>query len=135
MRLIAALICLTTTGFAAFASAQTPPRCTDSFNLYFESETAIVPDSAKGLVVAIVERIKKCPASRILVIGHVDGFETRFLPKLGADRSAVVAANLLRQMPLGARVIVTDAGYSRPARVTALGIKEPLNRRVTIEMQ
>ena len=129
--------------FALFAATpafgQTPGQaralCIDTFNVYFEPEAAAVPVSAAEILRLIAERIKKCPSGRILVTGHVDGFEIRFRPALGADRSAVVAATLLRQLPMGVRIIITDAGYTRPARKTALGIKEPLNRRVEIMLQ
>lgn len=106
-------------------------NCRFGADIYFEFGTANISNAAQDTLDALGGRLVSCNAPLIVLVGHIDAAEARSNPRLGQTRAEALAKELrtrLRNVP----VLTQDLGFSAPAKATPAGVREPLNRRVSI---
>ena len=74
-------------------------------------------------------------ASRIVIVGHADtSGSAAYNERLSDRRARTVADALVAQGVNGGAIAVDGLGETALARPTADGVREPLNRRATIDI-
>lgn len=113
----------------------TPPAACPQgdYVVYFEWDRSNLNAEALQVIDAAVARMSQCGASTVLLVGHADrsGSEAYNMPLSMRRAEAVRDALTARGVPAGA-IRLDSRGESEPARATADGVREPLNRRTAI---
>lgn len=112
------------------------PACdAREFIVYFEFDKSALTSDASAVVSAAADYSKTCGAARVVVVGHTDtSGSVAYNVKLSERRGKVVADALAGQ-GVNPNVLAVDwKGESAPAVATGDGVKEPLNRRSTIDI-
>lgn len=125
------LVALTATASPALAQQD---RCKQQIDIYFESGSANLLQSARETLLVAAGRIGACPAPLIILVAHTDSAEAKATPDIGQRRADAVAATL-RPILGDVPVLTQDLGFTQPRRPTGPDVREPLNRRVTIFVQ
>jgi OOP family OmpA-OmpF porin len=117
--------------FAVPGQASAQPKCAPAFTIYFETGSFTLNAPGEEIVETVAPRIQSS-CTRLVVTGHSDAAEARRMPTIGRRRAEAVRASLVAHGVTSTRLVVVDARFSQPARRTARGVGEPLNRRVVI---
>lgn len=111
-----------------------PPACPQAdYVVYFEWDRSDLNAEALQVIDAAAARMRGCSGPAVLLVGHADrsGSAAYNMPLSMRRAEAVRDALTARGVPAAA--IRLDArGESEPARPTADGVREPLNRRTAI---
>jgi outer membrane protein OmpA-like peptidoglycan-associated protein len=105
--------------------------CKETVDVYFESGSANLLQTARDILLITSGRVAACPAPLIIVVAHIDGAEAQTTPDIGQRRAEAVAA-ILRANLQDVPVLTQDLGFTQPRRRTAADVREPQNRRVTV---
>jgi OOP family OmpA-OmpF porin len=112
-----------------------PPVAAKTFIVFFNFDKSDLTPEAQAVVAEAAAAFKSTGSVSIAVVGHTDtvGSAAYNLP-LSQRRAASVKAGLVANgVPDGA--ISTDGrGFSEPLVATGPGVKEPQNRRATIDL-
>jgi outer membrane protein OmpA-like peptidoglycan-associated protein len=115
--------------------APQPPQ-TQEFIIYFAFDSANLDDAAKAIVKQVIAYNQSHPGIRIALAGHTDlAGSPDYNVRLSLRRADAVRAELLAQGVGADHISVTALGESQPAVPTAVGVREPLNRRVVIDLR
>ncbi|HTN40834.1 MAG TPA: OmpA family protein [Asticcacaulis sp.] len=105
------------------------------FIVYFEFDKSALTADAQSVVSAAADYAKAGNAARIVVVGHTDtSGSAAYNIKLSERRAKTVADALAGLGVDGSKLAVDWKGESAPAVATGDGVKEPLNRRSTIDI-
>jgi len=105
------------------------------FIVYFEFDKSDLTADAQAVVSAAADYAKAGNAARIVVVGHTDtSGSAAYNIKLSERRAKTVADALAGLGVDGSKLAVDWKGESAPAVATGDGVKEPLNRRSTIDI-
>lgn len=116
----------------AYAPAQDVERRTV---VYFDRDSVELAPEAAPALDYIVQALLAHPAMQARLSGHTDRTGTAEYNLATSQRMAASVARYLSQHGvLEARITVIAYGETRPAVPTKDGVREPMNRRVEIEL-
>jgi OmpA-OmpF porin, OOP family len=105
------------------------------FIVYFEFDKSFLTSDAQAIVQQAADYAKGGNATRIVVVGHADTSGSAAYNIRLSERRAKVVADALAGLGVAGSVLAVDwKGESAPAVATGDGVKEPLNRRSTIDI-
>ena len=105
------------------------------FVVYFPFDQSILTTDAQAVVQAAANYAMQGNATRIVVVGHTDtSGSARYNVRL-SERRARTVADALVGLGVNQQALAVDwKGEADPAVATGDGVKEPLNRRATIDI-
>jgi OOP family OmpA-OmpF porin len=113
-----------------------PPPAPRNFIVFFDWNSAVLTDAAKGIIRSAVDAAKSTGTARINLTGHADRSGTlRYNQGLSERRGAAVAAELRRLGLTSTNIAVVGKGETQPLVTTNDGVREPRNRRVEIVLE
>jgi outer membrane protein OmpA-like peptidoglycan-associated protein len=113
-----------------------PAPQTQEFIIYFAFDSAVLDEPAKAIVRQVIQYNQTHPNVRIALAGHTDlAGSPDYNVRLSLRRADAVRAELVNQGVSVERISVTALGESQPAVPTAPGVREPLNRRVVVDLR
>ena len=124
-------LCASVVAITATPALAQRDACKQTVDVYFESGSAVLLQSARDILFITAGRAAACPAPLFILVAHIDGAEATATPDIGQRRAEAVAA-LLRSNLQDVPVLTQDLGFSQPRRPTEPNVREPQNRRVTI---
>ncbi|WP_082496022.1 OmpA family protein [Brevundimonas sp. Leaf363] len=105
------------------------------FVVYFDWDRSDLTAEARSVVTQAANYAKSGRATRVLVVGHADtSGSAAYNIGLSNRRSRTVADALVAQGVNGGVIALDGKGETQLARATADGVREPLNRRATIDI-
>lgn len=114
------------------------PACAEPIAgiVFFEWDSAVVPDSALPTIQATAQNFAACGWRGLSVAGHTDrSGSDGYNDTLARRRADAVAQVLAAQGTAGAQVEVSSYGERTPKVPTADGERNPQNRRVEITVK
>jgi len=124
----------TTTHSDADQSTDQPYEARE-FIVYFEFDSSKLTSDALDVISAAADYARTGHAKRVVVIGHDDSFSTAEHSLLVSERRAKAIVDRLTKLGVDKSIVTIDwRGSSAPAVSTGDGVKEPLNRRATIDV-
>ena len=118
---------------AAPAPAPAPAR---TFLVFFDWDRADLTDRARQIIAEAATNARTVRSTRIEVSGHADRTGTAaYNQRLSVRRAEAVAAELVRRGIARNEITVQGFGFDRPLVPTAMGVREPQNRRVEIVLR
>jgi len=112
-----------------------PPPARREFVVYFDWDRSDLTAEAQSVVTQAANYAKSGRATRILVVGHADtSGSAAYNVGLSNRRARTVADALVAQGVNGGVISLDGKGETALARPTADGVREPLNRRATIDI-
>lgn len=117
---------------SAPATPNAPPR---QFIVFFGYNKYVLTSEAQRVISEAVQTAKEGGSASILITGHTDTMGTTgYNQRLSVRRANTVRAEMVRQgIPNGA-ITSTGRGETELLVQTADGVKEPQNRRATIDL-
>jgi outer membrane protein OmpA-like peptidoglycan-associated protein len=105
------------------------------FIVYFPFDQYVLTPEAQAVVQQAADYAKNGNATRVVVVGHTDtSGSTAYNVRL-SERRAKATADALVGLGVNSSALSVDwKGESAPAVQTGDGVKEPLNRRATIDI-
>ncbi|NBB52789.1 OmpA family protein, partial [Rhizobium sp. CRIBSB] len=105
------------------------------FVVYFDWDRSDLTAEAQSVVTRAANAAKSGRATRIVIVGHADtSGSAAYNERLSDRRARTVADALVAQGVNGGVVSVDGLGETALAKPTADGVREPLNRRATIDI-
>ena len=105
------------------------------FVVYFDWDRSDLTAEARSVVTQAANYAKSGQPTRILVVGHADtSGSAAYNVGLSNRRARTVADALVAQGVNGGVISLDGKGETQLARPTADGVREPLNRRATIDI-
>ncbi|ESQ83425.1 hypothetical protein AEAC466_12175, partial [Asticcacaulis sp. AC466] len=105
------------------------------FVVYFEFDKSDLTADAQSVVSAAADYAKAGNAARIVVVGHTDTSGSAAYNIRLSERRAKTVADALAGLGVdGSKLAVDWKGEADLAVATGDGVKEPLNRRSTIDI-
>ena len=105
------------------------------FVVYFDWDRSDLTAEAQQVVTAAANHAKSGSPTRVLIVGHTDtSGSAQYNVGLSQRRSRTVADALVAQGVSGGVIQLDARGETELARPTADGVREPLNRRATIDI-
>ncbi|UPY36489.1 OmpA family protein [Sediminicoccus sp. KRV36] len=118
---------------AAPAPAPAPAR---TFLVFFDWDRADLTDRARQIIAEAATNAATVRSTRIEVSGHADRTGTAaYNQRLSVRRAEAVAAELVRRGIARNEITIQGFGFDRPLVPTAMGVREPQNRRVEIVLR
>ena len=115
------------------APAPAPAR---TYLVFFDWDRADLTDRARQIIAEAATNAQRVGSTRIEVSGHADRTGTAaYNPRLSVRRAEAVAAELGRRGIARNQITVQGFGFDRPLVPTAMGVREPQNRRVEIVLR
>jgi len=115
--------------------APTPPPATREFVVYFDWDRSDLTAEAQSVVTQAANHAKSGRPTRILIVGHADtSGSAAYNVGLSNRRARTVADAMVAQGVNGGVISLDGKGETQLARPTADGVREPLNRRATINI-
>jgi len=112
-----------------------PAPVARQFIVYFDWDRSDLTAEAQSVVTQAANYAKSGRPTRILVVGHADtSGSAAYNVGLSNRRSRTVADALVAQGVNGGVISLDGRGETEPARATGDGVREPLNRRATIDI-
>ena len=112
-----------------------PPPQAREFIVYFPFDQSILTPEAQTVVQEAASYAQQGNATRISVVGHADTSGSAAYNVRLSERRARAVADAMVGLGVNAGIITADwRGESQPAVATGDGVKEPLNRRATIDI-
>ena len=106
------------------------------FIVYFPFDQYVLTPEAQTVVQEAASYAQAGNATRIIITGHADtSGSAAYNIRLSERRAKTVADSLVSLGVAGTALSVDWKGESQPAVATGDGVKEPLNRRATIDIQ
>ena len=103
--------------------------------VYFDWDRSDLTAEAQSVVTQAANYAKSGRPTRILVVGHADtSGSAAYNVGLSNRRARTVADALVAQGVNGGVISLDGKGETQLARPTADGVREPLNRRATIDI-
>ena len=117
---------------AAAAVVVPAPR---EFMVFFDFDKSNLTPEAREIVTAAVRTAKERGSVRIVVTGHTDTVGSfRYNQALSERRANSVKAEMVRQGMDGAMIATIGKSFSEPLVATGPGVREPQNRRASIDL-
>jgi OOP family OmpA-OmpF porin len=105
------------------------------FVVYFDWDRSDLTTEARSVIAQAASYAKSGAPTRILVVGHADtSGSAAYNIGLSNRRARTTADALVSQGIAGGVVSLDGKGETQLARATADGVREPLNRRATIDI-
>jgi OOP family OmpA-OmpF porin len=105
------------------------------FVVYFDWDRSDLTAEARSVIAQAATYAKSGQATRILVVGHADtSGSAAYNIGLSNRRARTTADALVAQGVAGGVISLDGKGETQLARATADGVREPLNRRATIDI-
>ena len=105
------------------------------FVVYFDWDRSDLTAEARSVIMAAANYAKSGQATRLLVVGHADtSGSAAYNIGLSNRRARTTADALVAQGVAGGVISLDGKGETQLARATADGVREPLNRRATIDI-
>ncbi|TCI00948.1 OmpA family protein [Roseococcus sp. SYP-B2431] len=118
---------------APVAAAPAPAR---TYLVFFDWDRADLTDRARQIIAEAATNARAVSATRIEVSGHADRTGTaQYNQRLSVRRAEAVAAELVRRGIARNEITIQGFGFDRPLVPTAMGVREPQNRRVEIVLR
>ncbi len=118
---------------AAPAPAPAPAR---TFLVFFDWDRADLTDRARQIIAEAATNARTVRSTRIEVSGHADRTgSAAYNQRLSVRRAEAVAAELVRRGIARNEMTIQGFGFDRPLVPTAMGVREPQNRRVEIVLR
>ncbi|MFN3448232.1 MAG: OmpA family protein [Roseococcus sp.] len=115
------------------AAAPAPAR---TFLVFFDWDRADLTDRARQIIAEAANNARTVGSTRIEVSGHADRTgSAAYNQRLSVRRAEAVAAELVRRGIARNQITVQGFGFDRPLVPTAMGVREPQNRRVEIVLR
>ncbi len=115
------------------AAAPAPAR---TYLVFFDWDRADLTDRARQIIAEAAQNAQRVGSTRIEVSGHADRTGTAaYNQRLSVRRAEAVAAELGRRGIARNQITVQGFGFDRPLVPTAMGVREPQNRRVEIVLR
>ncbi|MBX3476102.1 MAG: OmpA family protein [Brevundimonas sp.] len=120
---------------AAVASLIASPAAANQFLDYFEYGRAELSPRGYRMVRAVADYARHGHPSRVLIVGHMDTAEAEeFSDELSRRRAQAVATELVNLGIDPSMIEQQGRGASLLARTTPPNTPEPLNRRVSVDV-
>ena len=101
--------------------------------VYFAWDSSVLIPSSLDVVRGVAPKAKACEYNGLRLVGHADRSHTdEESTALGMARSRAVRDELVKLGMADSAISVATHGELDPAKDTADGVREPLNRRVEI---
>jgi len=105
------------------------------FVVYFPFDQYVLTPEAQQVISQAADYAKGGNATRVVVVGHADTSGSAAYNVRLSERRAKATADALVGSGLAQTALAVDwKGESQPAVATGDGVKEPLNRRATINI-
>jgi len=118
---------------APAAPAPAPAR---TFLVFFDWDRADLTDRARQIIAEAALNARSVRSTRIEVSGHADRTGTAvYNQRLSVRRAEAVAGELVRRGIARNEMTIQGFGFDRPLVPTAMGVREPQNRRVEIVLR
>jgi OOP family OmpA-OmpF porin len=118
---------------APVAAAPAPAR---TYLVFFDWDRADLTDRARQIIGEAATNARAVSATRIEVSGHADRTGTAvYNQRLSVRRAEAVAGELVRRGVARNEITIQGFGFDRPLVPTAMGVREPQNRRVEIVLR
>jgi outer membrane protein OmpA-like peptidoglycan-associated protein len=105
------------------------------FMVFFDFDKSNLTPEARDIVTAAVRTAKERGSVRIVVTGHTDTVGSfRYNQALSERRASSVKAEMVRQGMDGAMIATMGKSFSEPLVATGPGVREPQNRRASIDL-
>ena len=118
---------------APAAAAPAPAR---TFLVFFDWDRADLTDRARQIIAEAATNARTMSSTRIEVSGHADRTgSASYNQRLSVRRGEAVAAELVRRGLTRNQITIQGFGFDRPLVPTAMGVREPQNRRVEIVLR
>jgi len=115
------------------AAAPAPAR---TYLVFFDWDRAELTDRARQIIADAAANTRTVSSTRIEVSGHADlTGGAAYNQRLSLARAEAVAAELVRRGVARNEINVQGFGFTRPLVPTAMGVREPQNRRVEIVLR
>ncbi|MCX8134920.1 MAG: OmpA family protein [Roseococcus sp.] len=115
------------------AAAPAPAR---TFLVFFDWDRADLTDRARQIIAEAANNARTVGSTRIEVSGHADRTgSAAYNQRLSVRRAEAVAAELVRRGIARNQITIQGFGFDRPLVPTAMGVREPQNRRVEIVLR
>ena len=115
------------------AAAPSPAR---TFLVFFDWDRADLTDRARQIIAEAATNARTMSSTRIEVSGHADRTgSASYNQRLSVRRGEAVAAELVRRGLTRNQITIQGFGFDRPLVPTAMGVREPQNRRVEIVLR
>jgi outer membrane protein OmpA-like peptidoglycan-associated protein len=115
------------------AAAPAPAR---TFLVFFDWDRADLTDRARQIIAEAANNARTVGSTRIEVAGHADRTgSAAYNQRLSVRRAEAVAAELVRRGIPRDQITTQGFGFDRPLVPTAMGVREPQNRRVEIVLR
>lgn len=116
-------------------TAPLPPPPVKTFLIFFDFNRSDLTDQAHKVVAEAVAAAKQQGAVRVVVTGHTDTVGSGgYNQKLSERRAAAVKSAMTGLGTPAGEITTAGKGFSEPRVVTGAGVREPQNRRVTIDL-
>ena len=104
-----------------------------TFVVYFAFDSNILTEDGLVEVIKAADYAKAFPGSRIEAVGHADRAGSEEYNLGLGTRRAITAQDALIGLDLSrSRITIDSLGEREPAKPTADGVREPLNRRAVL---
>lgn len=108
----------------------------DPLVVYFDYDKSNLSEAAQTLITARAEEALEGDVSGVGVTGHTDSSGSSAYNQALSTRRASVVRDALVSNGIASSIITVDAlGESKPAKPTADGVREPLNRRTEVTFE
>jgi outer membrane protein OmpA-like peptidoglycan-associated protein len=115
---------------------QQPPAPARTFLVFFDWDRADLTDRARQIIAEAANNARTVGSTRIELAGHADRTgSAAYNQRLSVRRAEAVAAELVRRGVARNQITVQGFGFDRPLVPTAMGVREPQNRRVEIVLR
>ncbi len=115
------------------APAPAPAR---TYLVFFDWDRADLTDRARQIIGDAATNARTVGSTRIEVSGHADRTGTAaYNQRLSVRRAEAVAGEMVRRGIARNEITVQGFGFERPLVPTAMGVREPQNRRVEIVLR
>jgi outer membrane protein OmpA-like peptidoglycan-associated protein len=105
------------------------------FVVYFDFDRSDLTAEARSVVTQAANYAKSGAPTRVLVVGHTDtSGNAAYNMGLSNRRARTVADALVAQGVNGGVISLDGKGETQLAKPTADGVREPLNRRATVDI-
>ena len=104
-------------------------------NVTFDFDRSDLTAEARSVVTQAANYAKSGAPTRVLVVGHTDtSGNAAYNMGLSNRRARTVADALVAQGVNGGVISLDGKGETQPAKATGDGVREPLNRRATVDI-
>jgi outer membrane protein OmpA-like peptidoglycan-associated protein len=112
------------------------PPVARTYLVFFDWDRADLTQRARQIIAEAANNARAVQSTRIEVSGHADRTGSAgYNQRLSIRRAEAVAGELVRHGVNRAEIGIQGFGFDRPLVPTAMGVREPQNRRVEIVLR